>query len=169
MEVEILGIYIQESFAGISDKLVGINFVPAKELANINSLTFDILIIDTPPYLTETLSNLFSISDYVLVPSKRRFFDILAIKAALRIIRKVQEQNSDLKYGVVLNTLKSSTSLIDNLIGILESYGANVLKIQTYDRVAYMQSSITNGVFSTSNTKMHGEISSLTDEVLNSF
>jgi chromosome partitioning protein len=169
LEVGVLDTDVQGSLTGIADELVGINFIPAEELANIGSLTLDILIIDTPPYLTDTLSDLYSISDYVLMPSKTGFFDILAIKATLGIIRKVQEQHPDLKYGVVLNMLKSSTSLTDDIIGILKSYDANILKTRIYDRVAYMRSSITNGVFSTDDTKAHDEILSLTDEILSSF
>jgi chromosome partitioning protein len=169
LNVGILDTDVQGSLTGIADELEGINFVPAEQLGNIGSLTFDILIIDTPPYLMDTLSDLFSISDYVLVPSKTGFFDILAIRATLGIIRKVQEQNPDLKYGVVLNMLKSNTSLTDDIIGILEGYEANVLNTKIFDRVAYMRSSITNGVFSTDDTKAHAEILSLTDEILSSF
>jgi hypothetical protein len=40
----------------------------------------------------------------------------------------------------------------------LEGYEANILNTRIYDRVAYMRSSITNGVFSTDDTKAHNEI-----------
>ncbi len=167
LNVGILDTDVQGSLTGISDQLEGLNFGPAEELANIGSLTFDILVIDTPPYLMDTLSDLFAISDYVLVPSKTGFLDVLAIRATLGIIRKVQEQHPNLKYGVVLNMLKSNTSLTEDIVGILKSYEANVLKTRIYDRVAYMRSSITNGVFSTEDSKAHEEILSLTDEILN--
>jgi chromosome partitioning protein len=166
LNVGILDTDVQGSLTGISDQLEGLNFVPAEQLGNIGSLTYDILIIDTPPYLMDTLADLFSISDYILVPSKTGFFDVLAIRATLGIIRKVQEEHPNLKYGVVLNMLKSSTSLTEDIVGILEGYEANILNTRIYDRVAYMRSSITNGVFSTDDTKAHNEILSLTEEIL---
>lgn len=169
LNVGVLDTDVQGSLTGISDQLEGLNFVPAEKLTDIGSLTYDILIIDTPPYLMDTLSNLFAISDYVLVPSKTGFFDVLAIRATLGIIKRVQEQQPNLKYGVVLNMLKSSTSLTDDIVGILKSYDANVLNTRIHDRVAYMRSSITNGVFSTEDTKAHEEILSLTEEILAAF
>lgn len=166
LKVGILDTDVQGSLASISDQLEGIEFLPAEELRNIRNLKHDILIIDTPPYLMDVLPDLFAFSDFVLVPSKTGFFDVLAIRATLAIIRQAQQQNKDLKYGVVLNMLKSSTSLTEDIVQLLNSYEANVLKTRIHDRVAYMRSSITNGVFSTDDSKAHEEIMSLTEEVL---
>lgn len=166
LRVALLDIDLQGSLAGISDELEDIAFVQPDELSNIGKLPYDVLIIDTPPYLINSLNDLFAISDYVLIPSKVGFFDVMAIRATLAIIREAQKTRPDLKYGVVLNMLKSRTSITDDIRQILESYEANVLKTVILDRVSYTRSSITNGVFSTDDVKAHDEIIALTNEIL---
>lgn len=166
LRVALLDIDLQGSLAGISDELEDIAFIQPDELSNIGTLPYDILIIDTPPYLINSLNDLFAISDYVLIPSKVGFFDVMAIRATLAIIREAQKNRPELKYGVVLNMLKSRTSITDDIRQILESYEANVLKTVILDRVSYTRSSITNGVFSTDDVKAHDEIIALTNEIL---
>ena len=166
LKVALLDIDLQGSLVGISDQLEDISFVQPDELSNIGTLPYDVLIIDTPPYLINSLNDLFAISDYVLIPSKVGFFDVMAIRATLAIIREAQKSKPDLKYGVVLNMLKSRTSITDDIRQILDSYEAKVLKTVILDRVSYTRSSITNGVFSTEDTKAHDEIIALTNEIL---
>lgn len=166
LKVALLDIDLQGSLAGISDELEDIAFVQPDELSNIGTLPYDVLIIDTPPYLINSLNDLFAISDYVLIPSKVGFFDVMAIRATLAIIREAQKSRPKLKYGVVLNMLKSRSSITDDIRHILESYEANVLKTVILDRVSYTRSSITNGVFSTDDVKAHDEIIALTNEIL---
>jgi chromosome partitioning protein len=43
--------------------------------------------VDTPPYLSNRLNELFTYSDYVLVPTNAGFFDVMAIKSTLALIR----------------------------------------------------------------------------------
>ncbi|MCP9762315.1 ParA family protein [Lacihabitans soyangensis] len=166
LKVALLDIDLQGSLAGISDELEDIAFIQPDELSNIGTLPYDVLIIDTPPYLINSLNDLFAISDYVLIPSKVGFFDVMAIRATLAIIREAQKSRPDLKYGVVLNMLKSCTSITDDIRYILESYEAYVLKTVILERVSYTRSSITNGVFSTEDVKAHHEIIARTNEIL---
>lgn len=166
LNVAIMDTDLQGSLASISEDLEDVQFIQPEEIANISSMTYDILVIDTPPYLMDSLAELFSISDYVLVPSKIGFFDVLAIRATMEIIRRVQVNYPNLKYGVVLNMLKSRTSITAEISDIIKGYGARVLETTIFDRVAYTRSSITNGVFSTDDIKAHEEITSLADEIL---
>jgi chromosome partitioning protein len=83
LNVGVLDTDLQGSLSGIREELDGITFVPySGELNRLTDQPFDILIIDTPPYLTNQLPALFSVSDFVLVPSKVGFFDVMAIKAS---------------------------------------------------------------------------------------
>lgn len=166
LKVALLDVDAQGSLAGISDELEGIDYIQAEQLSDIKALTYDVLIIDTPPYLINSLMDLFAISDFVLIPSKVGFFDVMAIRATLAIIKEVQITRPQLKYGVVLNMLKSRSSITDDIKQILETYKAVVLKSVIMDRVSYTRSSITNGVFSTDDTKAHDEIIALTNEIL---
>ncbi|MDZ7936134.1 MAG: ParA family protein [Emticicia sp.] len=169
LKVAILDTDLQGSLSGIAPEMDGFDFIPADRLNDINTLStqYDILIIDTPPYLMDTLPMLFSISDYVLVPSKVGFFDVMAIRSTLEILKLVMVQKPNLKFGVVLNMIKSRTSINDDIKKILESYGAPVLKTTVSDRVSYTRSSITNGVFSSDDQKAKDEIIALANEILN--
>lgn len=53
------------------------------QVENIPLLDFDLILIDTPPYLSDILQQLLKISDFVLVPSKAGFFDAMAIHSTL--------------------------------------------------------------------------------------
>jgi chromosome partitioning protein len=167
LSVAVMDTDLQGSLSSISSDLDGIEFLPFEKIANLGSLSYDIIVIDTPPYLMDSLSDLFALSDYVLVPTKIGFFDVLAIRATMEIIRQVTVNYPGLKYGVVLNMLKSRTSITEEIRSTLIDYGAPVLNTMIFDRVAYTRSSITSGVFSTDDTKAHEEIFNLADEIFN--
>lgn len=168
LNVAVLDTDLQGSLTGIKAELEGIHFIPfTGKLDNLKDLPYDLLIIDTPPYLTNQLSELFAIADYVLVPSKVGFFDVLAIKATIEIIKRVQSQYSNLKAGIVLNMVKHRTSMNDEIKGILNSYSIPLLNTIISDRVSYTRSALTNGVFNSEDEKAKEEMAQLADEILN--
>ncbi len=167
LNVGVLDTDLQGSLSGIREELDGITFVPyGGELNRLTDQPFDILIIDTPPYLTNQLPALFSVSDFVLVPSKVGFFDVMAIKATIEFLKQAQQQRPQLKYGVVLNMVKPRTALNKSVQEILNDYGATLLMTTVSDRVSYTRSAITSGVFKSDDEKAKEEITSLADEIL---
>lgn len=165
LRVAIMDTDLQGSLTAIASDLEGVTFLQFESLAGINTLPYDILVIDTPPYLMDSLSDFFAISDYVLVPTKVGFFDVLAIRSTMELVRQVAVTHPNLKYGVVLNMLKNRTSITEEIKSMLLDYGAPVLTTTVFDRVAYTRSSITSGVFSTDDLKAHEEMFSLADEI----
>lgn len=167
LNVGVLDTDVQGSLSGIKEELDSITFVPYD--GKLNGLTqqqFDILIIDTPPYLTNQLPDLFSISDFVLVPSKVGFFDVMAIKATIEFLKQAEQKRPELKYGVVLNMVKPRTALNKSVKNILNDYGTMLLTATISDRVSYTRSAITSGVFVSEDEKAKEEITSLADEIL---
>lgn len=167
LNVGVLDTDVQGSLSGIREELENITFVPYD--GKMNRLTeqpFDILIIDTPPYLTNQLPDLFAVSDFVLVPSKVGFFDVMAIKATVEFLKQAQRQRPQLKYGVVLNMVKPRTALNKSVQEILNDYGVILLTTTVSDRVSYTRSAITSGVFSSDDVKAKEEITDLADEIL---
>jgi chromosome partitioning protein len=167
LNVGLLDTDIQGSLSGIKDELGAITFVPFD--GRINRLTkqpFDMLIIDTPPYLTNQLPDLFAVSDFVLVPSKVGFFDVMAIKATVELLKQARQKRPGLTYGVVLNMVKPRIGLTRLVQQILTEYGAVLLTTTVSDRVSYTRSAITNGVFSSDDEKAKEEITALADEIL---
>jgi chromosome partitioning protein len=167
LKVGILDTDLQGSLHDTAHTFEGIDFVPAEQLDNFQNLDYDFLVIDTPPYLTNLLSDLFAISDYVLIPTTMGVYDVLAIRATLKIIREVQKTKPTLKYGVALNRVRSNTSLVDDIVDMLKSYDANVLKTRIHERVSYARSALTNGVFGSEDTKAQNEVFNLTEEIIN--
>ncbi|GAB3743356.1 AAA family ATPase [Spirosoma lituiforme] len=167
LSVGVLDTDIQGSLSGIKDDLDSITFVPFDgQLSRLIEQSFDILIVDTPPYLTNQLPELFAISDFVLVPSKVGFFDVMAIKATTEFLKQAKQKRPQLKYGVVLNMVKPRTGLNKSIKDVLSDYGAVLLTTTISDRVSYTRSAITSGIFSSDDEKAKEEIASLADEIL---
>lgn len=169
LRVGVLDTDVQGSLSGIKDDLDNITFVPFDgRLERLPEQQFDILIIDTPPYLTNQLPDIFAVSDFVLVPSKVGFFDVMAIKATIEFLKQAEQKRPQLKYGIVLNMVKPRTGLNKSVQDILNSYGASLLITTIADRVSYTRSAITSGVFASDDDKAKDEITGLADEILTS-
>ena len=167
LKVGILDIDLQGSLSGVQQDLENITFVPYNgKLETLKKLDFDIFIIDTPPYLTDKLSELFSISDFVLIPTKVSFADVMAIKATVELLRQAEDKRPQLKYGVVLNMVKPRTALNEEIKDILTDYNVPLLQTTIAERVSYIRSFVTSGVFNTEDEKAKEEITQLADEIL---
>lgn len=167
LKVGVLDTDVQGSLSSIKDDLDNITFVPFDgHLTHLAEQPFDILIIDTPPYLTNQLPDLFAVSDFVLVPSKVGFFDVMAIKATIEFLKQAEQKRPQLKYGVVLNMVKPRIGLNKSVQDILNSYGAILLTTTVADRVSYTRSAITSGIFASDDDKAKEEITGLADEIL---
>lgn len=167
LRVGVLDTDVQGSLSGIKDELDPITFVPYQDQLNrLPEQPFDLLLIDTPPYLTNQLPDLFAVSDFVVVPSKVGFFDVMAIKATVELVKQAQQKRPQLKYGVVLNMVKPRTGLNKAVQEILNDYGAVLLTTTVSDRVSYTRSAITSGVFASDDEKAKEEITGLADEIL---
>lgn len=168
LKVGLLDTDLQGSISEIIQPSENLQLIPAEtNLQDLSSLEFDIILIDTPPYLSQTLPELFYIVDFVLVPTKAGFFDIMAIRSTIQLIKEARSHNSRLKAAIVLNMVKSSSTLTSDVRTILESYGLPVLNSMITDRVSYTRSLLVGGILKTKDAKAKNEIIKLADEVLN--
>jgi chromosome partitioning protein len=166
LRVGLLDTDVQGSLSGLVDMLEGIELIPFNnDLASLRGIDKDILIIDTPPYLTNQLPALFEASDFVLVPSKVGFLDVMAVRATIQMLQAVQARKKDLKAAIVLNMVKPRTNMNDEIREILKDYDIPVLKTAISDRVSYSRSPIMSGVFASDDEKAKTEITALADEI----
>ena len=166
LRVGLLDTDVQGSLSGLVDMLEGIELIPFNnDLASLRTVEKDILIIDTPPYLTNQLPALFEASDFVLVPSKVGFLDVMAVRATIQMLKEVQTRKKDLKAAIVLNMVKPRTNMNDEIREILKDYDIPVLKTAISDRVSYSRSPIMSGVFAGDDHKAKSEITALADEI----
>ena len=139
---------------------------PPENINTIQALPFDIILIDTPPYLSNTLPGLFLMSDFVLIPTKTGFFDVMAIKSTIALVKEAKEKKPSLISGIVLNMVKSRTSLTEEVKEIICSYSEGVMNTMIFERVAYIRSALTAGVLTTDDNKAKEEITALASEII---
>jgi chromosome partitioning protein len=170
LKVAVLDIDPQGSLNSIAQLLDGIDVLEYSDykgnLSNLTSLDYDLLLIDTPPYLTEILSDLFTLSDFVLVPSKVSYVDIMAVRATIAMIEEVTKKNPQIKAGLVLNMVKSNTTINEEITELVKGLDIKLLQTTIGDRVSFTRSLIINGVFETDDEKAKDEITSLAREIL---
>jgi chromosome partitioning protein len=169
LSVGLLDTDLQGSLSGLESMLDGLELIPYNnDPLSLHSLAKkDLLIVDTPPYLSAQLSALFAVSDFVLVPSKVGFLDVMAIRATIHLIKEAQQQHAKLKSAIVLNMVKPRTNVNEEIREILRGYGLPLLKTSISDRVSYTRSPIISGVFAGDDDKAKNEITALADEILN--
>jgi chromosome partitioning protein len=62
------------------------SFFSEDKLKEIQSSDFDFVFIDTPPYLSNKLTELCDLADVIIIPTKAGVLDLLAIKSTIDII-----------------------------------------------------------------------------------
>jgi|AntRauTorckE5430_2_1112549.scaffolds.fasta_scaffold16535_2 chromosome partitioning protein len=144
-----------------------IDLIESGDIPNVQAL-YDIVIIDTPPYLTTSLPDFFSYSDFVLVPTKASILDIMAIRATIQLLKQAQKLKPSLRALIILNMIKPSTTLTDDIKEALQHYSFPLADTTISDRVSYTRSPISGGVFETDDSKAKDEIISLTQEIISS-
>jgi chromosome partitioning protein len=130
-------------------------------------LPFNILFIDTPPYLSADLPGLFAIADLVILPIKPGYFDALALKATMALVKAAKVKNAILAYGVVLNMVKPNTTITEEVKTLVKQAELPLLSTNVMDRVSYTRSLLNGGIMESSDVKAQFEISALADEMLN--
>jgi chromosome partitioning protein len=158
---------LQGSIYHIKDDFPDLAILSSDQVADVRNLGYDLVIIDTPPYLSNKLTDLFQISDFVLVPTKAGFFDVMAVRSTLALVKFSQAKNRHLKAGIVLNMIKHRSAITKDITELLQSFGTPLLKTMVHDRVSITRSSMTNGILKSSDVKAKEEITSLAEEIVN--
>lgn len=161
-KVAVLDFDLQGSLSQLEELVTDFKIIPYQDkLESISELQYDFIFIDTPPYLSNHLAKLISISDLIIVPTKAGILDLLAIKSTLAIIEQEKRTMDTL---VVFNMIKPNTTLtLDILIG-LEEYNVKIANTLISDLVAFTRSVLLKGVSNDKNAQK--QIDQLTEEIL---
>ncbi|MCF6140972.1 ParA family protein [Flavobacterium sp. K77] len=161
-KVAVLDFDLQGSLSQLEELVTDFKIIPYQDkLESISELQYDFIFIDTPPYLSNHLAKLISISDLIIVPTKAGILDLLAIKSTLTLIEQEKRTMDTL---VVFNMIKPNTTLtLDILIG-LEEYNVKTATTHISDLVAFTRSVLLKGVSNDKNAQK--QIDQLTKEIL---
>jgi chromosome partitioning protein len=157
---------LQGSLYHIKEDFPGLAIIGLDKLQDIQKLAYDLAIVDTPPYLSDRLPELFLHSDFILIPTKAGFFDVLAIRSTLALIKEAQQKAGHIKAGIVLNMVKPRSGITKDVTNLLESLGTPLLKTKVHDRVSIARSPMTSGILNSGDTKAKEEIMTLAEEVV---
>jgi chromosome partitioning protein len=166
LSVAIVDIDLQGSLYHIREDFPDLAIIGVDRLQDIQQLAYDLIIIDTPPYLSNRLPELFLYSDFILVPTKAGFFDVMAIRSTLALIKEAQQKAPHLKAGIVLNMVKPRSGITRDVADLLQTMDTPLLKTRVHDRVSIARSPMTAGILNGNDRRAKEEIMALTEEVV---
>lgn len=143
----------------------GISILEYSSIKELKKLPYDVIFIDTPPYLIEQILPIFLESDFILIPTKAGVPDVMAIHATIELVKEAQEKTG-IKAGIVLNMVKPRAKITAQAIEQIEQYELPILG-QINDRVVYNNTFLTGGVFSGNDPLAKEEINELSTAILN--
>lgn len=168
LTVRLIDTDIQGSLYHIKDDFDELAIAGPPELAE-DKQPYDLIIVDTPPYLTNRLPELFQRSDLILVPTKAGFFDVMAIRSTIALIKQAQQEKPSLKAAIVLNMVKPRSGITADVTALLKDMQIPLLTTVIHDRVSIARSAITSGVFQSNDPKAKAELMALTGEIIDLF
>jgi chromosome partitioning protein len=159
---------------GADNAYGSVNLIPRNSFKSFTELTkmnqYQVLLIDTPPYLSSNLSEIFEISDFVLVPTKPAVFDMFAIEGTIELINEAKKTKPELKTGVVINMSATGAKHVEEIRNYMKNKGINVLNTEIAKRIEFERCLLySDSIFSTSDEKAKDEISRLGNEIMDLF
>lgn len=131
-------------------------------IQDLQKLNYDVLIIDTPPYLSQELPEIVKMSDLVIFPCKPSPLDVFAIRESLKLLDDV-----NVKKSIVINMVGSSTSFHDEIRNILKDFEIDIFKTEIRERVEYKRNLLFSpSIFTSTDKKAIQECENFGNEVL---
>ncbi|MCD8739315.1 ParA family protein [Mucilaginibacter roseus] len=161
LSVALVDTDLQGSLYHLREDFPNLTIIGSDQLKDTQRLDYDLIIVDTPPYLSNRLPELFRRSDFILVPTKAGFFDVMAIRSTLALIEEAKG-----KAGIVLNMVKPRSGLTNDVSNLLQNMGTPLLKSRVHDRVSIARSSITGGILNSGDSKAKAELMALAEEIV---
>jgi chromosome partitioning protein len=166
LSVALVDTDLQGSLYHIREDFPELTVIGADIITDIEKLDYDLIIVDTPPYLSSKLPELFLHSDFILVPTKAGFFDVMAIRSTLALIKEAQRKAQHVKAGIVLNMVKPRSGITRDVTELLQTMDTPLLNTRVHDRVSIARSSMIGGIFNGTDKRAKEEIMALTEEVV---
>lgn len=156
----------QGSVTDTKDLITGVSVIEYSN-KNIKDLDYGAIFIDTPPYLSEKLYDVFAQADLIIIPTKAGIYDVIAAGKTVEMIKGQMKKHKNLKAVFLLNMVNANSALTDVAKEQIEKYGFPIFKSHVIDRQNFIRSAaLKDGIFSTDDKKGILEINTLAKEVL---
>lgn len=166
LSVALVDTDLQGSLHQVKGELNGLTVLNNADPEELTTLDYDLIIVDTPPYLSNKLPELFEVADFVLIPTKAGFFDVMAIRSTIALFKAAEQRKPHLQAGIALNMIKHRSGITNEVYGLLASMGVPIFNTQIHDRVSIARSPITAGILNSSDAKAKDEITALAEEIV---
>ncbi|GAB3922170.1 ParA family protein [Mucilaginibacter myungsuensis] len=166
LSVALVDTDLQGSLYHIRGEFPELAIISSDSFDDIEKLAYDLIIIDTPPYLSSRLPDLFRLSDFILVPTKAGFFDVMAIRSTIAMIDDAMKAVPDIKAGIVLNMVKPRSGITNEVAELIRTMDVALLNTIIHDRVSIARSAMTSGILQSTDQKARDEITALAEEVV---
>lgn len=170
LNVAVIDLDIQGSISQLKPLIenVSLDIISGIDVNDIQSLPYDVVIIDTPPYLSSELPAVFSVSDLVIIPTKAGLVDLLAIRATIALLKKAKEERSNLVFSILFNMVKNNSTITAEIKELIDTYQTPVFNTRVSDKISFVRSiGINRGIYATDDHKSKEEIDELTNEIIN--
>ena len=164
LQTAVLDLDLQGTISQLKPLVDDFDILPYTDsIEKIPTLPYQVLFIDTPPYLSEHLPHLFEISDLIIIPTKAGIADIMAIRSTIDIL--IKSNNKD-KALIVFNMVKPNTTLTSDIKAMVKEFEVPCAKTAISDLVSFTRSFVTKGVAKSKDVKAISQLEGLTEEIL---
>lgn len=126
-----------------------------------------LVVIDTPPYISSELSDIFAVSDVILIPTKPAINDFLAIDRTIAFAEQCRAENPGVIVAIVINMAVQGSSFTDQVRQELHDKGIKVLDTIIHQRVEFTRYPLyATSIFGSSDYRARQEVFFLGEEIL---
>lgn len=168
LHTAVVDLDVQGTISQLKPLIQDLNIVSGiNKLADLQQLPYECIFVDTPPYLSADLPDLFTMSDLVIIPTKPGIADLMAIRATIAMLGEVKVKNPDLKTAIVFNMIKTSSSMTAEIRQMVSEYEVPVFNRMITDRVSFARSlAVKDGIYGLEDNKAKEELDALTEEIV---
>jgi chromosome partitioning protein len=121
---------------GQYEGLSRVDVVPIEYLSDIKD-EYDIGIIDPPQYLHPLMSEVFKISDYIIIPIVPSDINVKTLNETIQNYLEVKKERTRLKAKIILNIVPSNEIILNKTLDILSNIGVKTLTSYIHFRSLY--------------------------------
>lgn len=134
----------------------------------LSNTDLELLIVDTPPYISQDLPRFYDMANLILMPMQASYPDYNVMEDTASLINDAIKRNKGLKASIVINMNDTRTVLTNSIVEQIRLKGGlPIMQTMIELRVDYKRAIVQEeGIYSLADKKAHKEFNMFTKEVL---